>query len=177
MSGQKPKIGAIAWIDLTVAAAQEVRDFYQEVFGWTSGEVEMGGYSDYTMHPPGGGDPIAGVCHARGPNTELPAQWLIYVTVPDLDRSLARCRARGGTVLTGPKGMGSAGRYAVIRDPAGAVAALIQPASDPRKPAERSRPKRRRTAPRRTGSATTHRGRTAGRRGTRRKAARGRRRR
>jgi predicted enzyme related to lactoylglutathione lyase len=147
----RPRIGAIAWIDLTVGAAPEVRDFYQEVVGWTSGEVEMGGYADFTMHPPGGGDPIAGVCHARGPNADLPAQWLIYITVADLDRSLAQCQARGGAVLAGPKGMGSAGRYAVIRDPAGAVAALIEPA----------RPKRRRAAPPQTPAARRRRHRRA----------------
>jgi predicted enzyme related to lactoylglutathione lyase len=152
MSGkERPRIGAIAWIDLTVDAAQEVRDFYQEVVGWTSGDVEMGGYADFTLHPPGGGDPVAGVCHARGPNAELPAQWLIYVTVADLDRSLAKCQARGGSVLAGPKGMGSAGRYAVIRDPAGAVAALIEPAPPERR--SPARPKRRRAAPARTPAA------------------------
>jgi uncharacterized protein len=158
----RPRIGAIAWIDLTVEAAPEVRDFYQEVVGWTSGDVEMEGYSDFTMHPPGGGDPIVGVCHARGPNAGLPAQWLIYVTVADLDRSLAKCRARGGAVLAGPKGMGSAGRYAVIRDPAGAVAALIEPAP----PLKRTgaRPKRRRAAPRSTSARRRRQGRASGRR-------------
>jgi predicted enzyme related to lactoylglutathione lyase len=155
----RPRIGAIAWIDLTVGAAPEVRDFYQEVVGWTSGEVEMGGYADFTMHPPGGGDPIAGVCHARGPNADLPAQWLIYITVADLDRSLAQCQARGGAVLAGPKGMGSAGRYAVIRDPAGAVAALIEPAP-PLKRAP-ARPKRRRAAPPQTPAARRRRHRRA----------------
>jgi len=60
----KPRVGSIAWIDLTVEAARDLRDFYQDVAGWTAGDVDMGGYSDFTMHPPGGGDPIAGVCHA-----------------------------------------------------------------------------------------------------------------
>ena len=175
MSGPgKPKIGAIAWIDLTVGAARDVRDFYQDVVGWTAVDVEMGGYSDFTMHPPGGGDPVAGVCHARGPNADLPAHWLIYITVADLDRSLARCRARGGAILAGPKGMGSAGRYAVIRDPAGAVAALIQP--DPAEPrsASTKRPKRRKAPPRPRAARRRSRGSARGPVG---RAGRGRRRR
>jgi len=177
MSGAgKPRIGAIAWIDLTVEAARDLRDFYQDVVGWTAGDVEMGGYSDFTMHPPGGGDPIAGVCHARGPNTDLPAQWLIYITVADLDRSLARCRTRGGVVIVGPKSMGTAGRYAVIRDPAGAVAALIQPAPAPDRSVARSGRKRR-TVPART-RPPARRVRAAGRRSVtpRRTRRRGRRR-
>ena len=88
----------------------------------------MGDYSDYCMHPPGDPKPVAGVCHARGTNVGLPAQWLIYITVADLDQSIERCRELGGSVLMGPKSLGSHGRFAVIQDPAGAVAALAEPA-------------------------------------------------
>ncbi len=70
---------------------------------------------------------MAGVCHARGANAELPPVWLIYVVVADLDASLAACRERGGQVIAGPRSMGRA-RYAVIRDPAGAAVGLYQAA-------------------------------------------------
>lgn len=122
------EIGSIAWTDLTVGAAEFVRDFYQAVVGWNSSEVEMGGYSDFSMNMPRSGRTVAGICHARGPNAGLPAQWLIYLIVQDLDRSVARCVELGGQVIAGPKSMGTQGRYCVIRDPAGAVAALYQPA-------------------------------------------------
>jgi len=56
-----------------------------------------------------------------GSNADLPAQWLIYITVPDLEESLRQCRAAKGEVLTKIKPAGE-GRCAVIRDPAGAVA-------------------------------------------------------
>ena len=117
--------GSIAWTDLTVANAAEVRDFYRAVIGWTVTDVDMGGYSDFCMNRPGDGTTVAGVCHARGPNADLPPVWMIYVTVPDLDASLAACVARGGSVVKGPFEVGEA-RAAVIRDPAGAVLALYQ---------------------------------------------------
>ncbi len=120
--------GTIGWIDLTVRDAEAVRDFYADVVGWTPSPVDMGGYSDFTMMVPGTETPAAGVCHARGTNADLPPHWLIYISVRDLDRSVARCRARGGEILVGPKSMGTYGRYAVIQDPAGAVAAILQPA-------------------------------------------------
>jgi predicted enzyme related to lactoylglutathione lyase len=123
----KLPVGAIGWIDLTVGDADGVRDFYRDVTGWTASPVDMGGYSDYNMNEPESGKAVAGVCHARGVNADLPAQWLIYVTVADLDESLRRCASRGGAVLAGPRGMGGQGRYAVIRDPAGAVTALFEP--------------------------------------------------
>ncbi len=121
-----PAVGSIGWIDLTVADAPGVRDFYAAVAGWKASEVAMGEYSDFTMHEPGSGKAVTGVCHARGENADLPAQWIVYIIVADLDASLAECRARGGAVVSGPKKMGPVARYAVIRDPAGAVAALFQ---------------------------------------------------
>lgn len=120
-----PPVGAIAWVDLTVDDAPKVRDFYAGVVGWTPSAVDMGDYADYAMSPDGG-DPVAGVCHARGMNAGLPAQWLVYVTVPDLEQSLAQCTALGGSVVTPPRDMGSYGRLAVVKDPAGAVMAIMQ---------------------------------------------------
>ncbi|MGB3561682.1 MAG: VOC family protein, partial [Thermoanaerobaculia bacterium] len=87
----KPEIGKIGWTDLTVDNADDVRDFYTAVVGWKPSPVDMGGYSDYSMITPDTGEPIAGVCHARGSNADLPAQWLIYITVADVDASAASC--------------------------------------------------------------------------------------
>jgi predicted enzyme related to lactoylglutathione lyase len=126
----KPVVGAITWTDLTVDDAESVRDFYQQVVGWKPFGVDMGGYEDFTMLTPEGGDPVCGVCHARGTNAGLPAQWLVYITVADVEASARRCEEQGGEVIVAPKEMGSHGRYCVIRDPAGAVAALFTPAAD-----------------------------------------------
>jgi predicted enzyme related to lactoylglutathione lyase len=119
--------GTIGWIDLTVSEAAQIRDFYKAVVGWTATEVDMGGYADYSMGPPASGQPVAGICHARGDNASLPAQWLIYITVADVDSSAARCVQLGGRLLVAPRQMGSHGRFCVIQDPAGAVAALFAP--------------------------------------------------
>ena len=121
------KYGAIAWVDLTVPNAPELRDFYAAVAGWSPQDVKMGDYSDYTMRTSETGEAVAGVCHARGSNVGIPQQWLVYVSVPDLDASLAECVKRGGKVFRARASMGSYGDVAVIQDPAGAVMALIQP--------------------------------------------------
>jgi uncharacterized protein len=117
--------GTIAWADLTVPEADHLRDFYSEVVGWTPQPVGMGDYDDYGMARPDGA-PAAGICHARGVNAGLPPQWLIYITVPDLDLAAGRVLDLGGRVLREPTDMGQ-GRYCVIEDPAGAVAALYEP--------------------------------------------------
>ena len=120
-----PQPGTVTWQDLTVEDAEKIRDFYQSVVGWRPEPVNVGGYSDFVMTADG--SEVAGVCHARGANSALPPVWLIYITVDDLDHSIAECERLGGSVLTAPRSYGG-GRYCVIKDPAGAVCALYQPA-------------------------------------------------
>lgn len=118
--------GKIGWIDMTVADADGVRDFYKAVVGWNVEDTSMGDYSDYTMMSPGDGDAIAGICHARGANADLPGGWLIYITVADVAASAAACVANGGKVIVEPRGL-AGGQFCVIEDPSGATAALYQP--------------------------------------------------
>jgi predicted enzyme related to lactoylglutathione lyase len=119
--------GSIDWHDLTVADASRVRDFYAEVVGWTTSSTSMGDYNDFNMHD-SGGNIVAGICHARGSNARLPPQWLCYVTIANLDASVAACTRLGGSVIDGPRTIG-ADSVCVIRDPAGAVLALYQKAA------------------------------------------------
>jgi predicted enzyme related to lactoylglutathione lyase len=129
MSDQEiSKVGAITWTDLTVGPAEQIRDFYSAVIGWAPAGLDMGGYDDYVMNDPASGKPVAGVCHARGGNAGLPPVWLIYVNVADIEESIARCIELGGQVVGALRTMGEQGRFCVIRDPAGAVMALFEPA-------------------------------------------------
>ncbi|MEO8593932.1 MAG: VOC family protein [Candidatus Solibacter sp.] len=121
--------GQIGWLDLTVADAPALRDFYSRVVGWTPSPVDMKGYQDYCMHPPGEAAPVAGICHARAQNTGLPPVWLVYITVADLEESLRHCQDLGGAILRPATGAGPSGRFAVIQDPAGAVCALFEAAA------------------------------------------------
>jgi len=119
------QLGSIGWCDLTIDNADALRDFYAQAVGWTPQPIEMGGYSDYVMNG-AQGHPAAGICHARGVNAELPPQWIVYITVTDLDARIARIRELGGTILDGPRGCGPGIRLCVFRDPAGAVAAICE---------------------------------------------------
>jgi predicted enzyme related to lactoylglutathione lyase len=118
-------VGRIGWIDMTVDNASGVKEFYKAVVGWTSEDVSMGEYSDYSMLAPSG-ECVSGICHARGSNADLPPGWLIYITVADVDASAEACKANGGKLLVEPRGL-AGGRFCVIEDPGGSVAALYQP--------------------------------------------------
>jgi len=120
------KVGSIGWTDLTVDDAETIRKFYSEVVGWKADPVDMGGYNDFNMAPPASDGAVAGICHAKGGNSGLPTQWIMYVTVEDIERSAGRCEQLGGKILSGPTGSPGKDRTCVIQDPAGAVMALYQ---------------------------------------------------
>lgn len=119
------KPGDIVWTDLTVPNATEIRDFYTQVTGWQQEPLSManGEYEDYVIKN-AEGNPVAGVCHARGSNANIPPQWLVYVAVEDVNKSAETCKQIGGKVIDGPRKMGGKD-FCIIQDPAGAILALI----------------------------------------------------
>ncbi|GAB4286868.1 MAG: hypothetical protein Kow0098_02610 [Ignavibacteriaceae bacterium] len=122
----RTEIGSVNWFDLTVEDAEMIRDFYSDVIGWVPENVPMGKYNDYSMKSPESGKIAAGICHARGFNQDLPPQWLIYITVKNVDESIKKCTNSGGKVISGPRKLGESAKYCVIQDPAGAVCALYE---------------------------------------------------
>ena len=122
---EKKKIGKIIWADLTVPDAERVGEFYRNVIGWEKEGLSMGDYEDFLMKDPSGKEAVAGVCHSRGVNKDLPPQWLIYVQVESLEKSLQSCREGGGKVLGEPRKMGES-FYCLIQDPAGAYMMLFE---------------------------------------------------
>ncbi len=122
------RAGRICWLDLTVSDASATRDFYRQVIDWSAQDVEMedasGRYVDYNMLCDDG-NPVAGVCHARGVNLGLPPIWMIYLPVGDLAESLRRVREGGGKIIKATQGSDGKYTYAVVQDPVGACLALV----------------------------------------------------
>lgn len=147
------KVGGMGWMDLTVPNAVDVKDFYQAVLGWKCEPMRMENegeqYNDFIMsssvvesevqsdNENNVSDEIesenklvdesfvTGICHAKGSNADMPAAWLPYFLVADLDIGLTRVKEYGGTMLSQIKMMGD-DKYAVIKDPAGARFVLYQ---------------------------------------------------
>ena len=119
--------GHIAWFDLTVPNAAATRDFYRKVVGWSVEDVGMKdegeAYADYSMLAEDG-NAVAGICHARGANQDVPPVWMIYLTVGDVEESLRRVQAEGGKVVKETRGGDGKLVCAVIQDPVGACLAL-----------------------------------------------------
>ena len=112
--------GTVGWIDLTVGQADQVRDFYRQVVGWGVSEVEVEDHVDYSMTADG--VDVAGVCWRRGVNANVPAGWIPYFVVTDLEASLRAVREGGGEIVQVRQEQSNG--IAMIKDPSGAVCAL-----------------------------------------------------
>lgn len=112
-------------MDITVPDADGLKDFYKQVVGWKSMDISMGDYADYAMLSPKDDAARSGVCHAKGSNANMPAAWIMYINVANLDESIANVIAGGGEVVNGPRKMGEKARYCIIKDPAGAFCGLF----------------------------------------------------
>ena len=118
-------VGTPVWIETLSKDYDAAADFYTEVFGWTLAEMPSGnGQPRYATNGEGN-DAQCGICEA---NTFLPEQapsyWRMYLQADDVDATLERIIALGGSILDGP--MDSPfGRLATVADPQGAVFQVI----------------------------------------------------
>ena len=128
--------GAFGWNELGTRDTEAAKSFYGAVFGWAFRDQEMkrdesqGGpdgpsvYTEWLLNE-GDEESIGGMMDIGGflPD-EIPAHWLTYFVVEDTDAALEKVKAAGGEVNFGPVDI-PAGRFAVIREPKGAVFAVI----------------------------------------------------
>jgi uncharacterized protein len=120
--------GAWGWNELDTRDVEAAKSFYQTVFGWESKTNDMGGGMSYTEFQLDGRS-IAGMMPMPEMiPAEVPAFWLVYFGVDDTDAAAAKATELGGGLSFGPMDT-PAGRFAVLRDPAGAGFAVITSSS------------------------------------------------
>jgi predicted enzyme related to lactoylglutathione lyase len=103
-----------------------VTGFYNEVFGWTSREMDMGPAGSYTIFQRAGDVDTAGAM-PRPEGMEAPPLWWPYIAVDDADATASRTKELGGNVVQEPFDVETVGRIAILADPNGAVFGVIKP--------------------------------------------------
>jgi hypothetical protein len=61
------------------------------------------------------------------PKPGVPAHWVPYVIVDNVDATLKKTKKLRGKILAGPFDIPKVGRIAVLRDPQGGVIGIIKP--------------------------------------------------
>jgi predicted enzyme related to lactoylglutathione lyase len=117
---------AVVWNELNTRDPEGARAFYGAVFGWSfeDQQFEAGPYTTIKV----GDKTVGGILDMRGrvPD-EVPPHWLVYFAVEDADATVEQARGSGGEAVFGPQDMSEVGRIAVLKDPFGAVFAVIKP--------------------------------------------------
>ena len=116
--------GTLAWSELITRDVDGGGSFYSSLFGWQPRVSSVGGaaYVVFTLAE----RPVAGLMPPPKSLIDLPPSWLVYFDVDGCDRAAERARALGGTVLSRPTDLPSVGHFAVLRDPHGAIFAVIE---------------------------------------------------
>lgn len=121
--------GKFIWRDLLTRDVAAAQAFYGALFGWEFRAVAGGQYVVVLRED----SPIGGIVQAdKGVKVRV-AQWVSWLSVPDVDAAVATVVEAGGQVQRGPLVLKGRGRLAVVVDPQGALLVLVRSTDgDPR---------------------------------------------
>jgi predicted enzyme related to lactoylglutathione lyase len=117
--------GRFVWHQLMTRDVPGAKKFYSGLMAWKAQPWPL--------------DPAYTVCHAADVPVagimeipadlpaEVPSHWLQYIGTRDVDGTADAAVRAGGSVVKAPSDMAGAGRYAVLKDPQGALFAIIDP--------------------------------------------------
>jgi len=122
--------GKIVWHDLLTNDIEGSRKFYGGLFGWTFEEVPISlglGHSSNYLVIRHKGELIGGMVDTERLGTKVNnSQWVVLMSVDDVDVAARSVVDAGGEIMTPPTDLNERGRIAVVRDDAGALFAILQ---------------------------------------------------
>lgn len=119
MSNPQQTHGAFSWCELQTPQSDQATAFYVDVLGWETETMDLP-MGPYTLLK-AGGQPVGGVMT----QADGPTQWASYVTVDDVDASLAKALDKGAKLIAEAMDVPGVGRMAGFIDPFGAMLWVI----------------------------------------------------
>jgi hypothetical protein len=119
--------GKLVWADLFTSQPAEATKFYCDLLGWTSTTIDQKGKS-YTIFT-NDGIPVAGLAPHSYSKENHPSRWIGYVSVADINASIAAVQKSGGKVHAEAKKFPDRGFQAIVADTDGNPIGLLQSSS------------------------------------------------
>jgi predicted enzyme related to lactoylglutathione lyase len=113
------------WHELMTTDTKAAEAFYTKVVGWQAADSGMPG-GVYTIFSTGS-TRVAGLM-GMPPDAQAqgaPPSWIGYIGVDKIHTYVEKVKAAGGTIIRDPEDIPGVGRFAVAKDPHGAVFALF----------------------------------------------------
>jgi uncharacterized protein len=116
--------GAFSWCELMTTDTTAAKAFYTRLFGWTIEERTMPEMTYNVMSV--GNKEFGGLMQMPpGIPAGVPPRWGVYVTVDDVDATAKLVVELGGEVMQPPVDIDASMRFALIKDPQGAMLSII----------------------------------------------------
>lgn len=118
--------GEFHWNELMTRDVDKAKAFYENTIGWTFNAMPMptGTYNIAML----GDKPVGGLFEMNGDDFEgVPAHWMSYLSVDDIDVRLAKAKAEGATVVREPFDVPGVGRIAILTDGGGGTIGWMTP--------------------------------------------------
>jgi predicted enzyme related to lactoylglutathione lyase len=117
--GVRDETNTLCWNELQARDLEAAKAFYPSLFPWRMKESPE--YVEWHL----AGNAVGGMLLSQAP-PEVPSAWLAYFAVDDCDGSVRHAEALGGSTIVPGMDIPNVGRMAVLRDPTGAVFAIIR---------------------------------------------------
>ena len=119
------KPGSLCWTELATRDTKQAMAFYSGLFGWEGQAKEQGEfvYTELWLDNVA----IGGMLGMEGTAWEgMPEQWTPYFAVEDCEAIARAAESLNASLLSPPTDIPGVGRFAMIRDPQGAVFSVIK---------------------------------------------------
>ena len=122
--------GRFVWHELMTTDTKSAAAFFTKVAAWTTeGWAPDPSYTMFLAK----GQPMAGLMALPEDAKAMgaPPNWLSYIGTPNVDETAQQAASLGATIVKSPADIPTIGRFAIIRDPQGAVFAAFTPNRQP----------------------------------------------
>lgn len=110
-------------VELHTSDVAAAKKFYKSLFDWKTQDLPMEGMT-YTMFDTGSKEAGGGMMVK--PSPEAPTQWLPYVAVASVKRTIGKAKKAGAQVIVEYQPIPDMGAFGIFLDPAGAALGVFE---------------------------------------------------